>query len=87
MIRTQTFKLGKYYIEETPPMQGLCDVPNGYDRLRMYVPKGDTQKELATIIHEISHAEGIPDHYLHNERDFSEHVAKYLWRRGWRIQS
>ena len=77
-VKTQTFKLGKYYIEETNPMQGLCDVPDGYFKLHMYIPSGDTEKELATILHEIAHAEGIPDKYLDYERDFTEHQAKLL---------
>ena len=83
-VKTQSFKLGKYYIEEDSDIEGMCDIPDNYHRLRMIIWKGKTLKSLASAIHEAMHAEGIPSKYLDEDRDASVHIAKFLWRLGWR---
>lgn len=81
-LKTHTFALGKYRIDEAH-IDGLCDIP-GDERLGMTIMPGGSLKALQTAIHEASHAEGIPDRFLDADRDFSEHVGRFLWRLGWR---
>ena len=85
-VKTATFRLGKYHIDQIgEPLEGMCDVPNGHNRLRMMIPDGQDLPSLSTIIHEAMHAEGIPDRYLDGEfADASQRIAKFLWRLGWR---
>ena len=66
------------------PLEGMCDRPDSYHKLWMYLPEGNSLNDLATAIHEAAHAEGIPDKYLDKDRDFTIHIAKFLWRLGWR---
>ena len=79
--KTQTFKLGKYHFDWIDsPIRGSCDVPDGYFKLRMMIPKITSEKELADVLHEVAHAEKIPDKYLDGKRDFTVHQAKLIWR-------
>lgn len=83
-VNTHTFKLGKYYIEEDRDIEGLCDLPDEYQKLRMLIMSGDDQKALASAIHESMHAEGIPTKYLDDGYDPSVNIARFLYRLGWR---
>jgi hypothetical protein len=85
-IKTHTFKLGRYYIEETDRgVLGMCEVPGGRaNSMYMFILSGKDKEALRVAIHEAAHAEGIPDKYLDEDRDFSSHLANFLWRLGWR---
>jgi len=84
VVKTHTFKLGKYYIDQSDPIEGVCDTPNNYERLHMIILNGNDIRTLSSTIHESMHAEGIPDRYLHGDKDSSENIARFLWRLGWR---
>ena len=81
-VRTQTFKLGKYEILQGE-VDGWCDDPRD-DGLQMLIPDGDDFNALWTAVHEAMHAEDIPRPMLDGDRDASYHVARFLWRLGWR---
>ena len=85
-VKTHTFKLGKYYIDQSDPIYGLCDTPNNYKRLHMIILDGDDLMALSSALHEAMHAEGISDKYLHGDKDSSENIARFLWRLGYRKQ-
>lgn len=80
-MKTHTFRLGRYHIEEANGLDGCCDVP-GDDRLDMIVLKGNTLKALNTAIHEAMHAEDVPEFFVHG--DTPDRIARFLWRLGWR---
>jgi len=83
--RTQTFRRGRYSIDILDgPLLGVCETPDKSRRLYLMIPNDDTEKALATIIHEAMHAEGVPDRLIDGHRDSAEHVARLLWRLGWR---
>lgn len=82
-LKTHTFKLGKYYIDEDK-CEGYCDVPSRSNRLYMHILKGRGIRSLVSALHEAMHAEAIPGTLLDGERDSAEHIAKFLWRLGWR---
>ena len=82
-IKTHTFKLGKYYIDEDK-CEGFCDLPDSYSRLHMHILKGTDKRSLTSAIHEAMHAEAIPSTLLDGDRDAAENIAKFLWRLGWR---
>ena len=67
-VRTHTFKLGKYHIEELDRgMDGMCDLPLAHGvkpRLTMRILSGGSFRALWTALHESGHAEGLPDRYL-----------------------
>ena len=78
-VRSATFKMGRYVIEELDgPIEGMCEVPGG--PLYMMIPKPTSAKKLAVILHEAGHAEGIPDKYLDGDRDCMEPIARLVWR-------
>ena len=83
-VRTHTFRNGKYYIDQSDPIEGLCDMPNQYQRLHMTILKGEDITALSSTIHEAMHAENISDRYLHGDLDSSDTIARFLWRLGWR---
>jgi len=88
MIRSQTFKLGKYkIILFDGVILGFCDIPDGKSDLYLYLPTGNTEQDLGTCLHEAAHAEGVSKDLLDGERDFTEHQARLLWRMGWRKTS
>jgi len=84
-MKTHTFRLGKYYIDEDR-CEGYCEQPSSDNRLNMIIWKGNDYKALSSALHEALHAEGIPDKYLHKEDGTSdtERIARFLWRLGWR---
>jgi hypothetical protein len=87
MVRTHTFKLGKYHIHIGGPVMGCCDLPDdGKTVLHMHILDGNTLEALDVAIHEALHAMGIPDRHLHNSDGSSRTVAiaRFLWRLGWR---
>ena len=81
-VRTHTFKLGKYHIDQEDYIEGLCDLPDEYQKLHMIILQGNDVRGLSSTIHEAMHAEGVPGSYLDGERDASLHVDKFLWRLG-----
>jgi len=84
-VRTHTFKLGTYVIDEMDgPLDGLCDIPDEYNTLRMYIQAGNGKTALHTAIHEALHAEGVPSRYLDHGHDVSANVARFLIRLGWK---
>jgi len=84
-VRTHKFKLGHYVVDEMDgPLDGLCDIPDEYDTLRIFIQDGGSQRALHTAIHEALHAEGLPAKYLDGDYDVSQNVARFLWRLGWR---
>jgi hypothetical protein len=78
-VRTHTFKLGRYIIWQDNVL-GWCDKPDKSHKLYMILQPGNTQQALATSIHEMSHAQGIPNKYLDDGYDFTEEIARLLWR-------
>ena len=85
MVRTHTFKLGKYSIQQLDAkLDGFCDLPDASDTLYMMIQAGGNLNALHTAIHEAMHAEGLPKRYLDGERDLTAEVARFLWRLGWR---
>jgi len=85
MVRTHTFRLGKYYIDqESNTIYGLCDIPDKYEKLRMVILGGRDFKSLVSTLHEAMHAEGVCDSKLHGEVDSAETIARFLWRLGYR---
>ena len=41
-VRTHKFKLGHYVVDEMDgPLDGLCDIPDEYDTLRIFIQDGD----------------------------------------------
>jgi hypothetical protein len=85
-VKTHSFRLGKYYIDEDRDIEGYCDQPDTYYNLRMVIMGGKDYKALSSALHEALHAEGIPDKYLHKGDGTSdtERIARFLWRLGWR---
>ena len=81
MVKTHTFRLGKYRIEEANGLDGCCDIP-GDDDLGMIILEGNTLKALNTAIHEAMHAEDIPESIVHGGAP--DRIARLLWRLGWR---
>ena len=81
-MRTHTFRHGKYDIEEANGLYGLCDVPSDSKKLRMIVLEGNTRLALNNSIHEMMHAEGVPDGLVHDMTP--DRIADALWRMGWR---
>ena len=85
MVKSQTFALGRYRIDWVDgPIDGLCDMPRKPDEMWLTIPAGNTEKDLATCLHEVAHAEGLPDKYLDGDVDITEAQARLLWRAGWR---
>jgi len=84
MIKTHTFRLGKYYIDFLDNLDGYCKVPSEKDTLNMLILKGGRRKALTSAIHESMHTEGVPDRFLDGDRDSAEHIARFLWRLGYR---
>jgi len=85
MVRTHTFKNGKYTIEHLDSkLDGLTELPEDSDTLYMMIQDGGNLNALHTAIHEAMHAEGLPKRYLDGERDLTAEVARFLWRLGWR---
>jgi hypothetical protein len=84
MVKTHTFRLGKYDIEEARRIDGVCDVPG--EGHGMLILDGNDFKALNSALHEAMHAEGIPDRYLHDSDGCSdtERLARFLWRLGYR---
>ena len=85
-VKTHTFRMGTYHIDETDAIEGYCDIPNEYYALRMMIMAGNDYKAFASALHEAMHAEGIPNKYVHDGEGYSgtERIAKFLWRLGWR---
>ena len=83
-VKTHKFKLGKYYIDFLDNLEGYCEVPSEVNDLNMLILGDKTIRALVSAIHEAMHAEGIPDKYLDGDRDSAEHIARFLWRLGWR---
>ena len=84
MVKTHSFKLGKYHISEGDGWVGSCDCPDNYSTLRMQVLRGKTAKALACQLHEAMHAEGCPDKFLHrDDGDPCDNIARFLVRMGW----
>jgi len=52
------------------------------------VPADGSQQAMAVTIHELLHACGVPDRALHKidekGRDCTDHVARVMWKLGWR---
>jgi len=88
-VKTHSFRLGQYRINEGGPINGTCEVPapvkddKYYD---MHILEGRDVNALDTAIHEALHAEGIPDKYIHLKDGSSDthRIALFLWRLGWR---
>lgn len=84
-VKTAKFKTGTYKIDLLDgPVFGFCEDPQQTATLHMAIPNGGTKRDLATCVHEMMHAEGIPDRYLDEERDAAIYIARLLWRMGWR---
>jgi len=83
-LKTHTFKLGKYHVDQDRDIEGYCDLPSLHDTLHMTIMSGEDLKALSSSVHEAMHAEGIPKKYLDEDRDAAQHIAKFLWRLGWR---
>lgn len=87
-VRSHTFKLGKYVIEFTHGIEGVTDMPDGYDdddKYHMIILEGKSFRALHSAIHEAMHAEGIPSKYIHDKDGCAtERIARFLWRLGWR---
>jgi len=82
-MRTHTFRHGKYNIHECSGLYGCCDTPEtGCKRKNMFIQEGNTRRALNTSIHEMMHAEGIPDSCVHGLAP--DRIADALWRMGWR---
>ena len=85
-VKTHSFRLGKYHFDWLDTMlEGMCELPDDCTKLYMMIPEENTCKALCTCIHEMMHAEGIPNKYLDGEyADAAERIGKCLWRIGWR---
>lgn len=85
MIKSHTFRLGKYSIMMAGSIDGVCDTP-AENSLGMVILDNDDFRSLNSALHEALHAEGIPDRYLHDEDGYSdtERIARFLWRLGYR---
>ena len=84
-VKSQTFARGHYKIEWVDaPLAGMCEIPDPSPNLYMVLPSGNTCKDMATCLHEVAHAEGVPDRWLDGGRDVTEAQARLLWRDGWR---
>ena len=89
-LKTHTFKLGKYHIQQTTGIFGMTDTPVvgtwKSDKHQMMVHEGNSLTALESAIHEALHAEGIPDKYLHDKNGDTdtERIARFIWRLGWR---
>ena len=83
VVKTHSFRLGHYHIDEDR-CEGFCDVPTKSHRLYMHILRGRGIRSLISALHEAMHAEGVPSTLLDNGRDSAEHIAKFLWRLGWR---
>ena len=81
-VKTHTFRLGRYAIDEADGLYGCCDVPGCDDNLGMIIMSGDTRRALNTSVHEMMHAEGVPDEWTHDGTP--DRIASALWRLGWR---
>jgi len=84
-VKTHTFKMGTVEVWQGT-REGWVDDLNRMDVLEMGIPDGNSFKTLAVTVHEAMHAELIPDRYLDGERDAAEHIARFLWRLGYRKQ-
>ena len=86
-VKTHTFRLGTYHVEQDSRIFGWCDVPP-WDYKSMCIPDGNDLEALDGAIHEAMHAEGIPDRYVHNKDGDSDtkRIARFLWRLGYRKQ-
>jgi len=66
---------------------GLCDTPTNKG-MGIVVPADGSQQAMAVTIHELLHACGVPDRALHKidekGRDCTDHVARVMWKLGWR---
>ena len=47
-VKTHTFRLGRYAIDEADGLYGCCDVPGCDDNLGMIIMSGDTRRALNT---------------------------------------
>jgi len=86
-VKTHTFRLGSYEIEEADRLEGVCDTPfDPKDKLGMIVMSGNNFRALSSALHESMHADGIPDKYVHDKDGYSdtERIARFLWRLGYR---
>ena len=85
MIKTHTFRFGKYQVAQASRIDGVCDTPND-DTKGMVILDGNDFRSLNSALHEAMHAEGIPDEYIHDKEGFSdtERIARFLWRLGYR---
>jgi len=86
MIKSHTFRRGKYMIHFTGRIDGVCDIPGNPDVLDMIILEGKDKRALNSHLHEALHAEGYPDKLMHDEDGDSntERIANFLWRCGWR---
>ena len=91
MIKTHTFKLGRYYITLSGGILGMCDTPdrthNSWRDMKkeMIILEGVSLQSLDVAVHEAMHAEDIPEKYVHGGSP--DRIAKFLWRLGWRKQN
>jgi len=84
-VKTHTFRLGTYHIEQDHGIEGICDVPP-WGHKSMIILDGDDFRAFNCALHEAMHAEGIPDRYIHDGDGNSdtERIARFLWRLGYR---
>jgi len=84
-VKTHTFRRGKYHFDWLDrKLEGMCEIPENPSRLYMMIPEGGTCKDLCVCIHEMAHAEKIPDTLLDGERDSAKAIGTALYRMGWR---
>ena len=81
-MRTHTFNGRKYTIEEHDGLDGICEMPTKSKTLYMILMRGNTRKALNVAVHEMMHAEEVPDRLV--EGGAPDRIAAALWRMGWR---
>jgi hypothetical protein len=84
-VKTHTFKMGTYEVLQQQ-VDGWCDDPREKG-LQMCIPDGSELYDLWTTLHEAMHAEDVPKKMLDGDRDASKHIARFLWRLGWRKET
>ena len=89
-IKTHTFKLGTYTIDQTERINGICDTPDPTSWKKatkeMLIIEGADLRALHSALHEALHADGIPDEYIHDKDGCADtmRIARFLWRLGYR---
>jgi len=82
MIKSHTFKFGKYRIIWCS-IEACCDVPDEpTDKLTMHTPEVVDYHTFKIAAHEAEHADGLPDSIIHDKDGCPVHGGRhrFMWR-------